>query len=519
MLDSVLSYNVVGAIKGNEFPDEIIVVGGHLDSWDLGKGAHDDGAGVVQSIEVLRTFKSLGIKPKRTIHAVAFMNEENGLMGGKKYAELAEKNKDKNIVALESDAGGFPPLGFGLNMTDDKKKKIQVWKPLFLPYNLWNFEGEGDGADISPMTRKGLPGIGLHVESQRYFEIHHAKTDVIENVNKGYLQIFGNIRKDTKNLEGAEIKVMKNNAAVQTLYTTANGKFVFNLPLNGEYTVSIGKPGLLGKSISVSTVVPDDQKDIIFSYKFNVDLIPAVGDAAQAEALSKPIAKIAYSQTYEDFDYDQEYTKQAKAQVDQVVKDAAVKARADSMAMAEATKKRKQEEELAKQKADVEAKARAKAKADSMAFAEKLKAEAAGRARIEAEKKHKADSTAAAQVEIKRKQDEEQARLKAEAEAKVKAKVQADSVALAGKLKAEAAERVRLEAEKKHKADSTAAAQAEIKRKQDEDQARVKAEAEAQAKAKAQTEAGERAKIEAVKKRKAESTSTAQAEVKRKQQS
>jgi carboxypeptidase Q len=188
-LDSVLSHSVVGEIKGSEFPEEIIVVGGHLDSWDLGEGAHDDGAGVVQSIEVLRALKSLGIKPKRTIRAVAFMNEENGLMGGKKYGELAEKNHDKNIVAIESDAGGFPPLGFGLNMPDDKKKKIQLWKPLFLPYNIWNFDGDGDGADISPMTRKGVPGIGLQVESQRYFEIHHAHTDVFENVNKRELHL------------------------------------------------------------------------------------------------------------------------------------------------------------------------------------------------------------------------------------------------------------------------------------------------------------------------------------------
>ncbi|MBK5285415.1 MAG: M20/M25/M40 family metallo-hydrolase, partial [Bacteroidia bacterium] len=159
------------------------------DSWDTGEGAHDDGAGVVQSIEVLRTIKALDIKPKRTIRAVAFMNEENGLRGGKKYAELAETNNEKHIAALESDAGGFAPLGFGLNMTEEKKKKIQEWKPLFIPYNVWNFEGEGDGADISPLTRKGLPGIGLHVESQRYFEIHHAATDVIENVNKRELHL------------------------------------------------------------------------------------------------------------------------------------------------------------------------------------------------------------------------------------------------------------------------------------------------------------------------------------------
>lgn len=189
MLDSALSHNVVGEIKGSTHPEEIIVVGGHLDSWDMGQGANDDGAGIVQSIEIIRTLKALGIKPKRSIRAVAFMNEENGLMGGKKYAELAEKNKDKNIAAMESDAGGFVPIGFGLNMKDDKKEKIKSWKQLFLPYNIWDFEGEGDGADISPMTRKGLPGIGLRVESQRYFEIHHADTDTMDNVNKRELHL------------------------------------------------------------------------------------------------------------------------------------------------------------------------------------------------------------------------------------------------------------------------------------------------------------------------------------------
>src|SRR5262249_41323789 len=139
-------------------------------------------------------------------------------------------------------------------------------------------------------------------------------TAISQAQRDGYLQIFGNIRKDSRDLEGAEIKVLKNNVAVQTLYTKSNGKFVFNLPLNGEYIVSVGKSGLLTKSISVSTVVPDDQKDIIFSYKFNVDLFAAVGDAAASEAVAKPIAKIAYNSTYEDFDYDQAYTKQARAE-------------------------------------------------------------------------------------------------------------------------------------------------------------------------------------------------------------
>ncbi len=190
LLDSVLSYNVVGEIKGSEHPEEIILVGGHLDSWETGKGANDDGSGVVQSIEVLRIFKMLGIKPKRTIRTVAFMNEENGLRGGKKYAELAEKNNEKHMVAIESDAGGFPPQGFGLNMNEEKKAKIRLWEPLFLPYEIWHWGGDGDGADISPLTKNGkVPGIGLQVESQRYFEIHHAASDVIGNVNKRELHL------------------------------------------------------------------------------------------------------------------------------------------------------------------------------------------------------------------------------------------------------------------------------------------------------------------------------------------
>ncbi|HLG33321.1 MAG TPA: hypothetical protein VI757_00450, partial [Bacteroidia bacterium] len=180
---------------------------------------------------------------------------------------------------------------------------------------------------------------------------------------EGYLQMFGNIRKDQKNLEGAEIKISRNNADIQTLYTTSNGKFVFNLPLNGEFLVTISKPGLFSKSVSISTSVPEDDKEIIFSYKFNVDLIAVIGDVAQSEALAKPIAKIAYNKTFQDFDYDQEYTKQTKTQVDQILKDAEMKARADSTATAQAEKRRRDEAE---------------------------------QTRLEAERKHKADSTASA---------------------------------------------------------------------------------------------------------------------------
>src|ERR1041384_3578271 len=131
MLDSFKSYNVIGEIRGTVHPEEIIDVGGHLDSWETGKGASDDGTGSVQSIEVLRLFKATGVKPKRTIRVITFMNEENGLRGGRKYGEEAVAKKENHIAAMESDAGGFLPLGFGLNMPKEKKSKVTAWKPLF----------------------------------------------------------------------------------------------------------------------------------------------------------------------------------------------------------------------------------------------------------------------------------------------------------------------------------------------------------------------------------------------------
>lgn len=189
MLDSVLSYNVIGEIKGKTFPNEIVVVGGHLDSWDICKGAHDDGAGIVQSIEIIRSFKSIGIRPERTLRIVCFMNEENGLRGGKVYAAEVDRKKEKQVAAIESDAGGFLPLGFGLNMEENEKVKIKKWAPLFFEYGITNFNIEGDGADISPMEKLKIPCIGLHVNSQRYFDYHHAVSDSIDKVNKRELHL------------------------------------------------------------------------------------------------------------------------------------------------------------------------------------------------------------------------------------------------------------------------------------------------------------------------------------------
>jgi carboxypeptidase Q len=189
ILDDAPSYNVVGEIKGGEYKDEIILVGGHLDSWDLAQGAHDDGAGCVQSIEVLRLFKAMGYKPKRTIRAVMFMNEENGLRGGTKYAELAEKNKDNHLAAIESDRGGFTPRGFTMTTSSAVRQKIQSWIPLLEPYGLTDFGQEGGGADIGPLSKQGVPVLEFLPDSQRYFNYHHTPEDTIDKVDKRELEL------------------------------------------------------------------------------------------------------------------------------------------------------------------------------------------------------------------------------------------------------------------------------------------------------------------------------------------
>ena len=178
--------NVVAEIKGSTFPNEIITIGGHLDSWDVNEGAHDDGAGIVQTMEILRTMKALNYQPKRTIRFVLFANEENGLRGGNKYAELAKQNNEQHVFALESDAGGFTPRAIGISATSPEQfKKMEQWASLLKPYGT-EIRAGGGGADIGPLKNVN-PSIvlaGLVPDSQRYFDLHHAKTDVFENVNK-----------------------------------------------------------------------------------------------------------------------------------------------------------------------------------------------------------------------------------------------------------------------------------------------------------------------------------------------
>ena len=188
-LPDVPNYNVVGELRGSTNAEEIITVGGHLDSWDLAEGANDDGAGAIQCIEVLRTLKAAGIKPKRTIRAVLFANEENGGKGGEKYMLEAKRKHEKHVFALESDGGGFTPRGFGLEMDEAQRNEIISWKPLFYPYGVYDIKAGGSGSDVEHLKEIGTALAGLSPDSQRYFDIHHAATDVFENVSERELEL------------------------------------------------------------------------------------------------------------------------------------------------------------------------------------------------------------------------------------------------------------------------------------------------------------------------------------------
>lgn len=189
-LPDTIGHNVIAELRGSEFPNQYITVGGHLDSWDPAEGAHDDGTGVVQTIEVLRVLKTLGYRPRHTIRFVLFANEENGGRGGAKYAEEAAARGEQHIFALESDEGGFTPRGFGFTGSEEQYQKILSWQPLLCPYGGCEIVRGGGGSDIGPLnTTQKTPLAGYMPDSQRYFDLHHARNDVFENVNKRELEL------------------------------------------------------------------------------------------------------------------------------------------------------------------------------------------------------------------------------------------------------------------------------------------------------------------------------------------
>jgi hypothetical protein len=185
------SNNVIAEIRGKEDASQIITFGGHLDSWDTGEGAHDDGAGVMHCLEALRILKTLGYQPKHTLRVVFFMNEENGNKGGLTYAEACKQKGEQHIAAVESDRGGFSPRGFSCDGDSAQVAFLQEFKSMFEPYDLHDFDKGYGGVDIGPLKKHfpNIPLFGFVPDSQRYFDFHHAPSDVFENVNKRELEL------------------------------------------------------------------------------------------------------------------------------------------------------------------------------------------------------------------------------------------------------------------------------------------------------------------------------------------
>lgn len=188
-LPDSLSYNVVGDWWGTQRPREWMVVGGHLDSWDVGEGAHDDGAGCVHSVEAVRLLRAVGYRPRRSMRVVLFMNEENGTRGAVAYAQWALASGEKQRVGLESDRGGFAPREFSSEASVQRIKELQPWLKWLDPYGIYAIRKGGSGVDVGYLREQGTELYGLVPESQRYFDYHHAHSDVFESVNRRELEL------------------------------------------------------------------------------------------------------------------------------------------------------------------------------------------------------------------------------------------------------------------------------------------------------------------------------------------
>ena len=179
----VESFNVVGEVVGREKPEEIVVVGAHLDAWDVGEGAHDDGAGCVQALEAVRLILRLGIRPRRTVRCVLFMNEENGLAGAKGYYREHISEMSRHVLAIESDRGGFSPVGFSATMSSAALDELEALVARMSRLGPLAVVPGGAGADIAPMGRSGVPLVGFVPDGQRYFDFHHSERDILRAVH------------------------------------------------------------------------------------------------------------------------------------------------------------------------------------------------------------------------------------------------------------------------------------------------------------------------------------------------
>lgn len=183
------NFNMIADFKGSEKPEEIMLVGGHIDSWDLGQGAQDDGAGCVHAMQVPSLMRAVGYTNKRTIRVVLWANEEFGLDGAKEYARWARENGVHHWVAMESDGGGDVPRGFGIGANDERLEQVRAFKPLLTPYGLHDFAKGGGGADLSPLRGHDNFFIGFRPESQRYFDFHHSARDRIDAIHPRSLEM------------------------------------------------------------------------------------------------------------------------------------------------------------------------------------------------------------------------------------------------------------------------------------------------------------------------------------------
>jgi carboxypeptidase Q len=177
------SRNVMSEITGREFPEEIVVFGGHIDSWDVGQGAMDDGGGVVAAWEAIRLLKELGLRPRRTIRAVGWTSEENGGPGGDEYRRQNDPDGSNHVLAMESDGGVFSPQGFGFTGSEEAFQIVSAIGALLEPVGSNAITRGGGGADIAPLMAEGVPGMGLQVDGSKYFWYHHTNGDTLDKLD------------------------------------------------------------------------------------------------------------------------------------------------------------------------------------------------------------------------------------------------------------------------------------------------------------------------------------------------